>query len=200
MKEYFALAVALIWFFGHVFYLRQIIRKNIFPTLSTWIIFSVATGLNMASYLVASNKDLVSGSIIITDALVCFLIVVAVAIFTYSGLRFKPFEKYYLISAMGIVVFWAMTGNAFVANLLVQALIVVGYAPTIQNLIYSTKNPETYVTWSISLGAAILSLYPIIANGNLLASIYSIRAIIMISFVIYLMLRIKRKNIIHVAV
>lgn len=194
MKEYFALMVALIWFSGHVFYIIQIIRKKIFPTLSTWIIFSVAVGLNTASYLVASDKDIVSGSIVVTDALVCPLIVFAVAIFTYSGLRFKPFEKYYLITAACIVVFWRITGDAFAANLLVQALIVVGYLPTVQHLIHAIKNPETYITWSISLGAATLSLYPIIANGNLLASIYSIRAIIMISFVLFLMFLINRRN------
>ncbi|MBI4114776.1 MAG: hypothetical protein HY445_02965 [Candidatus Niyogibacteria bacterium] len=194
MKEYAALIVAMIWLSGHAFYIYQIVRKKIFPTLSTWIIFSTATGLGLANYLVASNKDIVSGVLIASDAFASFVVVMMVALFTYSGLKFKPFEKYYLVGAGFIVLFWMITGSAFIANLLTQTLIAVGYLPTIQNLIRAEKNPESLVVWSLDIIAASISLYPAIVGGNLLASIYSVRAVIMLSFVVLLMIRLSIKN------
>ena len=190
LREYLALLVALMWLGGHSYYFYQIVKRKISPTLSTWIIFSAATALAISSYLVASHNNIVSGVLPAVDAFVTFVIMIAIAVCTYSGLHFKPFEKYYLIAAGFIALFWGITGNAFIANLLVQILIIVGYLPTLQTLLSAKKNPESLPVWSFDLIAACISLYPAIIGGDFLSSIYSLRAVIMILIVVILMLRI----------
>lgn len=71
MKAYIALLVAAILIAASFPYVYQIRSKQVFPTLSTWIIVATATSLNVASYLVATDIDLISDVLGLTDALVC---------------------------------------------------------------------------------------------------------------------------------
>ena len=131
------------------------------------------------------------------DTAAILIIAVSVAIWG-SGRRFyfRPFEKKYLIGAMGIVIFWIASNDAFISNLLVQILICVGYFPTIQNLITAKRNTESFFAWSVTLAACMVALYPAIFGGNLLSVVYAGRAIVMVSAVLCLMLfyRIKDNN------
>ena len=68
MKGYIAIAVAVILITASLPYVYQISRRHVSPTLSTWIILVVATSLNVASYLVATRVDVLSGILGLTDA------------------------------------------------------------------------------------------------------------------------------------
>jgi len=49
MKGYIAIAVAVVLIAASLPYVYQISRRQVLPTLSTWIILVVATSLNVAS-------------------------------------------------------------------------------------------------------------------------------------------------------
>ena len=187
MKEYVAILVFVIMIATGCRYAYQIIKCQISPTLSTWIMFSVATCLNVLSYLVATEMDILSGVLGITDAIACLMIVIAMVAFGKSGLKFKPFERYYLLGSSFIVLFWVLSNNAFHTNLLVQCLIFLGYFPTFQSLITSKETTESFSAWGLNLSAGIISLYPAIKGGNLLSTVYSIRTIVMVSLVLIIM-------------
>jgi hypothetical protein len=114
MKGYIAIAVAVILMAASLPYGSQILRRQVFPTLSTWIILVVATSLNVVSYLVATRLVVLSGVLGLTDAFVCWFIFIATTISTGLKLQFQTFEKYYLIASGVIVLFWMLSRSAFI--------------------------------------------------------------------------------------
>ena len=194
MKGYMAIAVAVVLIAASLPYMYQISRRQVLPTLSTWIILVVATSLNVASYLVATHVDVISGVLGLTDALVCWFILIVTVISAGLKMQFQTFEKYYLTGAGVIVLFWIVSRSAFITNLLMQLLITIGCSSTIQSLLYANENHESFIFWGLVLVAASLSLYPATVDGNLLAVIYSIRSIVILCVILSLMLRLHRKT------
>ena len=194
MKGYIAIAVAVILIAASLPYGYQISRRHVLPTLSTWLILVVATSLNVASYLVATRGDVLSGALGLTDALVCWCILIVTVLSTGVKLQWQTFEKYYLTASGVIVVFWMLSRSAFSTNVLMQLLITVGCSATIQRLLYANENHESFLFWGLVLVAATLSLYPAAVDGNLLALIYSIRSIIIVCVILSLMFRLQSKT------
>ena len=194
MKGYMAIAVAVVLIAASLPYMYQISRRQVLPTLSTWIILVVATSLNVASYLAATRVDVISGVLGLTDALVCWFILIVTVISAGLKMQLQTFEKYYLTGAGVIVLFWIVSRNAFVTNLLMQLLITIGCFSTIQSLLYADENHESFIFWGLVLVAASLSLYPAAVDGNLLAVIYSIRSIVILCVILSLMFRLHRKT------
>ena len=194
MKGYIAIAVAVILIVASLPYVYQISRRQVSPTLSTWIILVVATSLNVASYLVATRVDVLSGALGLTDAFVCWFILIVTVLSSGSKIQWQTFEKYYFTASGVIVLFWMISRSAFTTNLLMQILITVGCSATIQSLLYTSENHESFLFWGLVLVAATLSLYPAAVDGNLLALIYSIRSIIIVCVILSLMVRVHRKT------
>ena len=194
MKGYIAIAVAVILIAASLPYGYQISRRHVLPTLSTWLILAVATSLNVASYLVATRGDVLSGALGLTDALVCWCILIVTVLSTGVKLQWQTFEKYYLTASGVIVVFWMLSRSAFSTNVLMQLLITVGCSATIQRSLYANENHESFLFWGLVLVAATLSLYPAAVDGNLLALIYSIRSIIIVCVILSLMFRLQSKT------
>ena len=194
MKGYTAIAVAVILIAASLPYVYQITRRHVVPTLSTWIILAVATSLNVASYLVATHVDVLSGVLGLTDALVSWLILIVTVRAARRKLTFQTFEKYYLTGAGCIVLFWIISRNAFLTNLLMQILITIGCSSTIQSLLYAKENHESFIFWGLGLIAVTLSLYPAAVDGNLLAVLYSLRSIVIVSVILSLMIRLPRNT------
>lgn len=189
MKDAIAIAVAVILIAASLPYVYQISRRQVLPTLSTWIILVVATNLNVASYLIATRVDVISGVLGLTDALVSWFILIVTVIAAGLKVQFQTFEKHYLTGAGVIVLFWIVSRNAFITNLLMQVLITIGCSSTIQSLLYADENRESFIFWGLVLVAVSLSLYPAAVDGNLLALIYSIRSIVVVCVMLSLMLR-----------
>ena len=194
MKGYIAIAVAVILIAASLPYGYQISRRQVLPTLSTWFILVVATSLNVVSYLVATRADVLSGALGLTDAFVCWFILIVTVRSTGVKMQWQTFEKYYLTASGVIVLCWMLSRSAFITNVLMQILITVGCTATIQRLFYANENHESFFYWGLVLVAATLSLYPAAVDGNLLALIYSIRSIVIVCVILSLMLRLHRKT------
>ena len=194
MKSSIAIAVVVILITASLPYVYQISRRQVLPTLSTWIILVVATSLNAASYLVATGADIVSGTFGLADAFVCWFILIVSVIAAGLKMQLRTYEMYYLTAAGVIVLFWMISRSAFTTNLLMQILITIGCSSTIQSLLYADENHESFLFWGLVLVAAILSLYPAAVDGNLLALIYSIRSISVLCVILSLMFRLSLKT------
>ena len=94
MKGYIAIAVAVILIAASLPYGYQISRRQVLPTLSTWFILVVATSLNVVSYLVATRADVLSGALGLTDAFVCWFILIVTVRSTGVKMQWQTFEKY----------------------------------------------------------------------------------------------------------
>lgn len=194
MDVYAVIFVSFLMVCGNFKYIREITKGRVVPTKSSWLIFSVVTGLNVSSFL-ATRFDVVSGAYGITD-FVSNTVILAFALVYSSGVKMqlKSFEKYYLLGAAVCVLFWIISSNSFVTNLLAQALIVVGYFPTIHSILAARKSAESKFAWTIWTTGSLLSIYPALVNHNTLAIVYSLRGTILCFTVLMLTCKFQKRG------
>ncbi|MFH1404908.1 MAG: hypothetical protein ABIH21_02300 [Patescibacteria group bacterium] len=171
------------------FYLRQLFSKKSSPTLSMFVIFSTGTLLSLLTYLSTPNTSLVAGALNATD----FLSVLTVAVCIYirspdKKLVFQSFEKKYLLATAGIVAYWAVTGEALIANVLIQIIIALGYPPTIEKLWKAKRNTEPFAGWICVVCANITSLIPALERRDGLATLYATRSLTLTLLMLSIML------------
>ncbi|MAF79788.1 hypothetical protein CL629_01785 [bacterium] len=190
MKEFLAMVsavlVIVIYGVGLIRYVFQVIRNPEAKAfmLSTWLLFSVATGLNVFSFFWGGDREWYSGILGICDFALCIIVFLITLKFAYGGFHLKPFECYYLIGAAAIVLFWILSDSSLVTNLLAEGLLVVAYIPTIHNILVERKSSEPVSTWYILLLGTVFSFHPAIAEGEWLSVIYSFRAFVSILLVL----------------
>lgn len=178
-------AVIFIALVGDFFCIRDMSQGRS-PTLSTWLMFLVATSLSASSYL-ATKKDFISGVLILGDTINCIVVVSAILYFSGFKLKFRPFEKCCLAVGVFIGIFWYLSGDALLTNLMVQVLISVGYAPTFYNLIVLRKNTESFSLWIMGLTTSLVSF--VFVRGNFLATVYSSRSACLTAVILFLMVK-----------
>lgn len=176
----------------------KIIRKEVNPALSTWLIILAASLLSFISYLKAENNAFLSGLLNFGDVLSTALISTTIIFFSSTQIKLKEFEKYYLIGLVVVVVFWTLSSNPFLSNLLIQLLLAMGYIPTIHHLIKRKENTESFLVWGLILFASLISLHPALIayleKGIVLSLVYSLRAIVLLIFTISPMAYYAKKN------
>jgi hypothetical protein len=182
-------AAAVLMLLGTGQYVLKIRRGEIRPSLATWIMFALGSGLSLVSYLQVAHLDWKSGILntIDTGAITAILI----AIFTRGdhAVRLQRFEKIYLSVALLIVGVWAMMKSGLVPNLLLQGLMTWAYLPTIQKLLSARKNTESLSAWVMIFAASLCGLYPAIAGRQVLAVIYALRASGLVGITLVIIIR-----------
>lgn len=176
-----------------VSYIVRIRRHQVSPTPSTWIILLVGIGLSFVSYVLAENWNIRAGVLNTIDVVVASAICCAVLFCGKREIRFRPFEKWYLIVAGGIVVYGLLSGGAWKSNIYTQALLSVAYFPTMQNIIRQRRNTESVFCWGCGLVASTTALYPAASAGNTLTMLYAFRASVLVSITLGLMLYYHRR-------
>ena len=194
MESLFASLVTLLMLGFGFWYAFQVFKGNTKPALSTWLIMFTGTSLSLITYLLASGWEFHGGILNLVDVLVTVIIISAILLWSKAEVKFRPFEKWYLVIAGLITLFWLLSRNPFVANLLIQALILIGYFPTIQKLLAEKQNTESFSAWLIAFSAGLLALYPAINSGSILPIIYVGRTLVMQSAIIGLMLYYEKSN------
>ncbi len=94
-------------------------------------------------------------------------------------------DKILLIGVVSTVLFWSVTRNAFVANILVQVLMAIGYLFFINAIVKTKKRLDSFLFWLLALLTTVLSL-PLV-EGSLLATINTWRSLVCISSVLIVM-------------
>lgn len=179
LKDVFVGLVITIMIGSSSWYIWQIRQNKISPAFSTWLIFVLGTLLSVTTYAIAENRDFQSGVLIGMDVIATCCITLAIAIWGQRG-KFRSFEKWYLIGVVAILAYGLLSGNAWSSNLFTQALISLGYLPTLQALLTEKRNTESFFAWSCALLTGSLSLYPSFVDGNALAMTYSIRTVVLV--------------------
>jgi hypothetical protein len=170
---------------------RKIAQKKVDPTLSTWAIFLIASILSFATYLTAGHPDIVAGVLNGSDVFSTVIITLSIIFFSRRKWELRSFEKFYFGGLLVCAAFWFITSDSFLSNLFIQLMITLGYIPTIHSIFKSKTNTESFLVWGLALSASVMSLYPSIqaflGMGNILALVYSVRSIILLSIVLSLM-------------
>jgi hypothetical protein len=109
---------------------------------------------------------------------------VAIAIFGEKSSKITRFDLSCLIVVALIVVFWLFTQNHLVTNFMIQTILVIAYFPVVKRLFETRTNTEPFLIWAGMLIAPFLSL---LSSKGLLATVYSVRAIICVGTLLLLM-------------
>jgi hypothetical protein len=163
-------------------------KQRIKPALAMWIFFTIAVGISLTTYLKSDHFSLLDNILNTTDLALTAIVSVAIYIFGDHTTRFSRFDKGCLIAVSVIVLFWFITKNHFVTHALTQGILVIAYFPVISRLWKTRENGESFLIWIGMLLAPVLSL---LSSKGMLATIYSVRAIICIVLLLLLMLRVE---------
>lgn len=191
MRWFSIYSVTLIILSITVRYIWLLVKKKIKPALAMWIIFSIAIIISLITYLSGGNYGLFDNIMNTIDLFYVISISIAIIIFGDKNSRFSKFDKGCLVMVLIIVIFWVFTQNHKITNILVQLILVIAYFPVIKRLIDSKENSEPLLVWIGMLLAPAISL---LSSRGLLATIYSIRAIICVGLLLFLMIRIEILN------
>lgn len=163
-------------------------KQKIKPALAMWIFFTIAVAISLTTYMESDNFSLLDNILNTTDLALTAIVSIAIYLFGDHTTRFSRFDKACLIAVLLIVLFWFITKNHFLTHALTQGILVIAYFPVLSRLWKTKKNGESFLIWTGMLLAPLLSL---ISSKGTLATIYSVRAIVCISVLMLLMLRVE---------
>ena len=184
---------AMTW--GMTLYIRTIISQSKkAPVLATWLLFGIATSLSLWMYLESKEHSWVANIGNVFDPIMCWA---AVLVLVYCSRQrwgrvvfdFDWVQIVCFILAGLIIAYWSQTNSAFLANLALQAVIVVGYVPTWRKLWLAAHNTEPVKVWLIFLFGSLVSLIPAWVGDNTLAKVYAVRATICTLILFFFMIR-----------
>lgn len=153
-----------------------------------WIFFSIAVIMSLITYLSEGDYSFRDNILNAADLLLVVTVTIAIAIFGDTSSKFTKFDKGCLITVLLIVLFWLITRNHLITNLFIQAILVIAYFPVVKRFIDTRENAEPFSVWIGMLIASVLALF---STEGLLAHIYTIRAVVCISLLLILMLRVE---------
>jgi len=163
-------------------------KRRIKPALAMWIFFTIAVGISLTTYLKADHFSLWDNILNTTDLVLTTTVTIAIWLFGDHTSKFSKFDKGCLIAVLIIVFFWFITKNHVVTHSMTQLILVIAYFPVISRLWKTKENTESFIIWIGMLLAPVLSL---LSSKGLLATVYSVRAIVCILLLLLLMLRVE---------
>ncbi|RPH33906.1 MAG: hypothetical protein EHM93_02750 [Bacteroidales bacterium] len=188
MREFSIVSVSLLNLFITSRYCWLLYKGKIKPALAMWVFFSFAVGMSLITYLAKDNFSLWDNILNTTDLILVVTISIAIAIWGDKSSKFTKFDTGCLIAVIIAILFWAITQNHLITNLSIQLIMVVSYFPVIRRLFQSKENTEPFSVWILMM---LVPLFSLISSKGLLATIYSVRAIVCVGLLLLLMLRIE---------
>lgn len=185
MRDFSIISVTVIMIFLTIRYIWQLVKKEIKPALAMWIMFSVAVGMSLVTYLAEDDFGFMDNILNTVDVFYVVTISVAIAIFGGKSSKITGFDKACLLVVLLIVIFWIFTQNHLLTNFLIQSILVIAYFPVIKRLLETRQNSEPFLIW---IGMLIAPIFSLLSSKGLLATIYSVRAIICVGSLLLLML------------
>lgn len=177
------------------FYVVPIIRRDpkAQPVLATWILFGVALSLSLLTYFDAPKHDVLTNFGSILDTVRVFGLLLLLYVMGHRTIEFTKLQFGCLIGSGITACFWLQTDEAAISNVLTQLIIAIGYLPTYERLWRSNRNTEPLKSWFFSGAASVLAIALGIIDHDVLVVIYGGRALVQVSLVLLLILRIERR-------
>ncbi|MEA1948073.1 MAG: hypothetical protein U9N83_12315 [Thermodesulfobacteriota bacterium] len=166
-------------------------RERIKPVMAMWVFFSIAVGGSLVTYLSAGDYGLLDNILNTSDLVLVVTVSVFIFIFGDRSTRFNRFDLGCLIAVLVIVAFWLISQHNVVSNVSIQVILVIAYFPVISRIWKSNEHTESFAAWICLFLAPCISL---LSSKGVLATIYSLRAIISTSVLLALMVRAELKQ------
>jgi len=196
MKKISALLVAALMGMAGVEYNRLIFLGKITPVLATWLLLSLTSAIGIWTYFKSEGikRDAITNIANTVDVISSWSILLFLVFFGQKiRYTFTPFEVFCVGTSVVILLYWKISRKAKIANFAINALLVIGYLPTIVGLYNSTINTEDFSFWIIVLTSRVVAFYNPIKEKDYLALLYASRSAILAGVVLGLMIRIGLK-------
>jgi hypothetical protein len=170
-------------------------KKKVAPKLATWIIFSTATGINFATYIGKNigQLDWRIASLQASDFISCIGIATSLLVFQYK-IKFTIFDLWCLGFSGFTLLLWWISRDPEISNFFIQALICIGYFPTVSDIFKNKKHSESYLLWGSYFVASVASLaFVLFFEGDIISIVYAIRSTCMLFGMILLMMIFGRR-------
>ncbi|HSQ86782.1 MAG TPA: hypothetical protein VLM43_18880 [Desulfobacterales bacterium] len=191
MRETSIIIVVAINLFILVRYCWLIWKKRIKPALAMWVFFSIAVGGSLVTYLSSGDYSLLDNILNTSDLVLVVIVSVFVFIFGDRSTRFNRFDIGCLVAVLGIMAFWLISQHHVVSHVSIQVILVIAYFPVINRIWKSNENTESFAAW---IGLFLTPCISLLSSKGILATIYSLRAIISTSILLALMVRAELKQ------
>jgi hypothetical protein len=145
LPQIFALLAALTMLLAYGLYFRQMAKGQSTPNPSSWLIFFLAGVINTLTYFTVVQGNIWQSLFTIVVTL-CLLGVLIYSLFKGKFTQIKSLEIVIFLLALGIGVFWQITDNARLSNLLLQVIYVIAYIPTYVDIV-KRRTKENYLAW-----------------------------------------------------
>lgn len=188
MREFSIVSVSLLNLIITIRYCWLLYKGKIKPALAMWVFFTIAVGMSLITYLAKDNFSIWDNILNTTDLILVLTVSIAIVIWGDKSSKFTKFDTGCLIAVIVAILFWAITQNHLITNLSIQLIMVVSYFPVIKRLFESKENTEPFSVWILMMLVPVFSL---LSSKGLLATIYSVRAIVCVALLLMLMLRIE---------
>lgn len=188
MKEFSIISVSIVNLIIGLRYCILTYKQKIKPALAMWAFFSLAVAMSLTTYMAEGNFSLWDNILNTTDLLLVTTVTVFVFIFGDNTTKFTAFDKICLIGVLLITLFWFITKTHALSHTLIQGILVIAYFPVIKRLWQSKENTEPFSVWILLMIAPIFAL---ISSKGVLATVYSVRAIVSTAILLLLMLRVE---------
>jgi len=188
MKDFSIVSVSIINLLIGIRYCVLIYKKEIKPALAMWVFFTLAVVMSLITYLADGNFSIWDNILNTTDIILVSTVSIFIFLFGDKSSKFNKFDLGCLIAVLIIVVFWLFSKNHLVTNLFIQIILVISYFPVISRLFKSKENTEPFSVW---IGMMLAPVFALLSSKGLLATIYSVRAIICVALLLLLMTRIE---------
>lgn len=188
MREFSIISVSLLNLIITIRYCWLLYKGKTKPALAMWVFFTIAVGMSLITYLAKDNFSIWDNILNTTDLILVLTVSIAIAIWGDKSSKFTKFDTGCLIAVVVAILFWAITQNHLITNLSIQLIMVVSYFPVIKRLFESKENTEPFSVWIMMMLVPVFSL---LSSKGLLATIYSVRAIVCVGLLLILMLRVE---------
>lgn len=163
-------------------------KQKIKPALAMWIFFTIAVAISLTTYLESDNFSLLDNILNTTDLALAVIVSGAIYLFGDHTTRFTRFDKFCLLAVLVILLFWFITKNHIVTHALTQGILIIAYFPVVSRLWKTKENGESFIVW---IGMLLAPVFSLLSSKGVLATIYSVRAIVCIMILLSLMLRVE---------
>lgn len=145
------------------YYFKQAVRGQSTPNPSTWLIWFIAGVINTFTYFVVVGGNIWQSLFVIAVSF-SVLIILVYALYKGRFTKIKSLEIIIFLIALGIGIFWQITANDRISNLLLQGIYVISYIPTVTGLIKGSGK-EHYVSWLTAVISYTFATLSLIVNN-----------------------------------
>ena len=153
MSNLFSIISTILVFIVYITYFKQTLIGKSTPNPATWIIWLTVMIMNIFTYFTVVGGDYIKTMVPVTTTSFALLIFLY-ALFWGKFTKLSITECVCLILAIVVGMFWKVTHDDIITNLLLQVILAISFYPTIQRLL-EKKSKEGPIPWALGVCAYI---------------------------------------------